>query len=141
MFLKRPSSRKNSLCGSLLIEVLLSVVILSVSLTLMIRSMTASLRAVQYAAGYTQGLMVSEDRMTEFLRKGALEPGSGGEDLSVADSAYHYSWTARPWQDAGLADGSSTQNPLSEVALNVSWRSGKRENNIALTTLLFASRP
>jgi Tfp pilus assembly protein PilV len=139
MSLRRPISR--DIRGSLLIEVLLSVVILSVGLTLMIRSMTASLRAVQYAAGYTQGLMVSQDRMTEFLRKGSLESGSGGEGFSAEDSAYHYSWTARPWQDAGSTVGPSAQNPLSEVDLNVSWRSGKRENNIALTTLLSAPHP
>ena len=140
MFSRRQNSR--DIRGSLLIEVLLSVVILSVSLTLMIRSMTASLRAVQYAASYAQGLMVSEDWMTELARKGFIEAGSREEkDATAGDFGYHYSWTARPWDAAGLLAGQSGQNPLNEVKMNVSWRSGKRVNQVALTTLLFASSP
>lgn len=124
--------------GSLLVEVLLSVVILSTALTLMIQSMTASLRAIQYGAGYTMALILLDNQMCELLSKGAIQAGlretkeltGAGDPLAT----YRYSL-----QTASLDD--AADKGINQVDATVAWRSGKRDNALGLTTLLFAALP
>ena len=121
--------------GSLLLEVLLSVVILSTALTLMIQSLTASLRAIQYGAGYTTALILLDNQMCELLRKKAVKSGlRETKDLTGSAGSpdvYHYSLRAEPWDAAA-------DKEISQVAATVAWRSGKKDNQIELTTFLSA---
>ena len=50
----------------MLLEVLLSVVILAVSLTLIIQSMTTSAKAMISGTGFTQAILLAENKMFEF---------------------------------------------------------------------------
>lgn len=119
--------------GSLLIEVLLSVVILSTALTLMIQAMTSSLRALQYGAGYTTALILLENQMCELLRKGASESGLREiKNLTESVPVYRYSLQTRSLSAAG-------EDKINQVDMTVSWRSGKKDNQVGLTTFLFAA--
>ena len=122
--------------GSLLVEVLLSVVILSTALTLMIQSMTASLRAIQYGAGYTTALILLDNQMCELLRKGAIQAGlrETKELAKAGDSLITYRYSL---QTASLDDAAG--KGINQVDATVAWRSGKKDNAIGLTTLLFAA--
>lgn len=125
----------------ILVEVLLSVMILSVSLTLMIRAMTLSLTALHSGLGYTPALVVLENQMGELLRQGFAAVGVQEErDLSRGGfqtrPCYHYSLTTAPWPEAGEDNGR-----VSQVDVTIAWRSGRRENRIALQTLLPAPSP
>lgn len=136
MLLKRPPRLRDGR-GSILVEVLLSVVILSVSLTLIIRAMASSLMVLQYGSGYTMGLVVLENQMCELLRRGFIAAGLREEqDSAGTDPAYHYSLTTAPWHESG-----EDASPVSEVDMTISWRSGKRENQIAVQTLLSSRTP
>jgi len=121
--------------GSLLVEVLLSVVILATALTLMIQSMTAGLRSIQYADGYTMALLVLDNQMCELFRKGFI--GSGLRQTNVPtepDSPYRYSMRTESW-------GTPGESNINQVDAMISWRSGKKDNQIGLTTFLFAASP
>ena len=124
--------------GSLLVEALLSVVILSTALTLMIQSMTASLRAIQYGAGYTTALILLDNQMCELLRKGAIASGlRETKELTGAagfSTVYRYSMQTESLDDAA-------GKGVNQVDATVAWRSGKKDNAIGLTTLLFAALP
>lgn len=124
--------------GSLLVEVLLSVVILSTALTLMIQSMTASLRAIQYGAGYTTALILLDNQMCELLSKGAIQAGlrETKELTGAGDSLTTYRYSL---QTASLDD--AADKGINQVDATVTWRSGKRDNTLGLTTLLFAALP
>lgn len=122
--------------GSLLIEVLLSVVILSTALTLMIQSLTASLRALQYGAGYTTALILLDNQMGELLRKGTVKPGLRETkdliDPGGSTALYHYSLRTEPSDIA-------VDKTINQLDATVTWRSGKKDNQIAVTTFLFAA--
>ncbi len=122
--------------GSLLVEVLLSVGILSTALTLMIQSMTASLRAIQYGAGYTTALILLDNQMCELSRKGAIQAGlrETKELTEAGDSLITYRYSL---QTASLDDAAG--KGINQVDATVAWRSGKKDNAIGLTTLLFAA--
>ena len=122
--------------GSLLIEVLVSVVILSTALTFIIQSMTASLRAIQYGAGYTTAIILLDNQMCDLLRKGTSRPGSR-ETKSLAGPAgspdvYRYSMRAGHWDDAA-------DKGINQLDAAVAWRSGKKDNQITVTTFLSAA--
>lgn len=118
--------------GSVLIEVLLSVVILSTSLTFIIRAMASSAMALEYGAGYTLGLINLENQMSDILRRGFIASGVHEEkELTKTKPSYHYSLTTAPWQP--IKEGAS---PISQVDIKIVWRSGKRENQVTVQTLL-----
>ncbi len=121
---------KKNIKGSLLLEALLAVVILSVSLTLIIQSMTSSLRASVYGADYTLAIILLENKMFELLNKG-LPSSSERETIEVpfSSNSYHFSADARPLSSPG--------SKIKEVDAALTWNSGKRKNNISLTTYLF----
>lgn len=119
--------------GSLLIEVLLSAVILSTALTLMIQSLTASLRAIQYGSGYTMALILLDNQMCELLRKGAVRSDlrETKKMTGSVESApeYHYSLRAEP-------SDIMPEEKINQVDAVITWRSGKKDNEVGVTTLL-----
>ncbi len=121
--------------GSLLIEVLLCVVILATALTLMVQSLTASLRAIQHAGGYTMALILLDNQMCALLRKGFIGPDlRQTSDVAEPDSSYHYSLRTESW-------GTPGESNIDQVDAALFWRSGKRDNQVGLTTFLFAAAP
>jgi len=119
--------------GSLLIEVLVSVVILSTALTLIIQSMTAGLRAIQYGAGYTTAIILLDNQICDLLRQGTVRSGLR-ETKSLAwpaGSRTGYSYSMRAEPSDIVAD-----NKIVEVDASVAWRSGKKDNQITVTTFL-----
>ena len=130
MWIKKKITFTKNAKGSLLLEALLSVVILSVSLTLIIQSMTASLRASVYGADYTLGTLILENKMFGLMTKGLPQP-SETETIEFPFSAnpYHFLAKARP--------AAGPKSKIKEVDIGLTWNSGKRKNNISLTTYLF----
>lgn len=121
--------------GSLLIEVLLSVVILSTALTLVIQSMTASLRSIQYGAGYTTALILLDNQMCEWLRKETIRSGTREiKDLAESGTMYRYTAQAEPLDPA-------VDQGIERVEAAIEWRSGKKDNQIFVTTFLFTAFP
>ncbi len=128
----RPLSRIRNGRGSVLIEILLSVVILSTSLTFIIRAMGSSAMALEYGARYTLGLINLENQTSDILRRGFIAPGVHEEkELTETKPSYHYSLTTTPWQET--REGVS---PISQVDIKIVWRSGKREDQVTVQTLL-----
>ena len=107
-------------------------------MTLMIQSMTSSLRDIKYGAGYTTALILLDNQMCELSRKGAIQAGlRETKELTVAgDSLTTYRYSL---QTASLDDAAN--QGITQVDATVAWRSGKKDNAIGLTTLLFAALP
>jgi Tfp pilus assembly protein PilV len=117
--------------GSILIEVLLSVVILGVSLTVVLRSLMTSLRAVDLAADYTRGLILAENKMTEYVDK---NPEGNFYKKDVCEkSTDRFFCTV----DITKQDFSDESGGLSRLDLTVSWPSGRSRKEISLVTYLF----
>ncbi len=118
-----------------MIEVLLSVVILSTALTLVIQSMTASLRSIQYGAGYTTALILLDNQMCEWLRKETIRSGTREiKDLAESGTMYRYTAQAEPLDPA-------VDQGIERVEAAIEWRSGKKDNQIFVTTFLFTAFP
>lgn len=116
-----------------MIEVLLSVVILSTALTFIIESMTASLRSIQYGAGYTTALILLDNQMCEWLRKETIRSGSREtKDLAESGTMYRYTAQAEPLDPA-------VDQGIDRVKAAIAWRSGKKDNAIALTTFFLTA--
>ncbi len=101
----------------------------------MIQSMTASLRAIQYGTGYTTALMLLDNQMCELLRKGTVKSGlRETKDLTGTGSSavYRYAMRTETWDAAA-------DKKIDQVDAMVAWRSGKKDNTIGFTTLLFAA--
>ena len=138
---KKVQSRSKKVCnipqGSLLIEALLITVILSVSLTLIIHSLLSSLRAMGYVASYSTAALLLENKMDLMLAaKGWDEDfferkGSDPTASTASSDDYQYSFKR---QNISKDDQIGT---LEEVDARISWKQGRRNNTIGLTTYLF----
>lgn len=128
-------NRRRKKKGALLLEVLLSVVILSAGLTVMIQAMTSSLRSQVYSTDYTAAVILLENEMFDLLIKGSAASDFSREGTCPPPyEKYRYQIDARP----STATGRET---MSEAAAQVSWTSGRRNNNVTLETLLFTEMP
>ena len=120
--------------GSLLLEALMVVVILSVGLTFIIQSLSSSLKALNYASQYTQGAFLMDAKLSEILLKKTV-PANFQESGSMPApfEKFRYQITTKPaqWNDSRLPSES-----VSQVALKLSWPSGKRTQEMDTTLCL-----
>lgn len=121
-YLRRLSSSE----GSILVEALLSVVILSISLSIILQSMIMSLRANAYSSEYTLGLILAENKMAE-LFSDSLEIGRQEGSFEQPFNRYGFVRETKETSESNLES-------LRELELAVNWKSGRRNNNIKLTT-------
>lgn len=130
--MSRCMTLKSNKKGTLLLEVLLTVSIMAVGLTAIIYSYLSSFRACAYTADYSLAAILLESKMNDLLYRRFIED-SRSEDGIFPDPyqrfRYHLS-TRNLNQDGKLGD-------LNEATLGIAWDSGRRKNNIVLTTYLF----
>ncbi len=116
--------------GSLLAEALLAVVILSISLTFIIQSMIAGLRASRYVADCSSALILLENKMSGLMMNRYSSAYWNEKELCTDDiKEYQLLTKSRPSADR-------YQRNLNDVQIEVIWRTGKKEYQIALTTYL-----
>jgi Tfp pilus assembly protein PilE len=116
--------------GSILIEVLLSVVILAVSLTVVLRSLFVSLRSVRFSSDYTQGLLLSENKMFEYFHEKPAEDFI--KEGSYEEPFEHFSYRV----EVKELD-SQEKNSIRRIDLTTFWLSGKNVKEISLASYLF----
>lgn len=118
--------------GAVLIEVLLAITVLSVGLTFIIHAYLSSLKGTVYAEDYTTAIILLENEMSGLMQKGYIETGLDEENNFPAPyERFRYHLTTK-----GVLEGEG-QPFLNEVVLRCSWASGRRKNNVAITTYLF----
>ncbi len=115
----------------LLIEVFLTISILSIALTSIIHSFLSSLRATVYASEYSKAVLLLENKMYELLQRGTIKASIDTEEhFPAPNEKFNYHLKTRKKDD-------DAQSSINEVHLSISWLSGKRKNDIALTTYFF----
>lgn len=114
--------------GGLLLEALLAVVILSVSLTLIIQAMTSSLRATVYTTDYSTALLLMENKLVELMLMNA-EDISTGDDVEFAEPNERFQYSVAT-SDLSTEEAEGVNN----VTMEVSWKSGSRNNNVVVET-------
>lgn len=125
------SNPKKKKQGALLIEVLLTIAVMTGGLVLIIQSFVASLRASVYTSDYSLAILLTQNKMTELLQLG-----------SVKDSLHEEGSYPEPYEKFQYDLKTKNINEDSEtgfynqVDFLVSWRSGKREHKILVTTFL-----
>ena len=116
--------------ASILLEALLSVIILSVSIVTINQSMTASLRSLVYSEDYTKALIYLENQIFDLMYLGYVESNQNKEITLPEDERFWLTVVTKP---ASFGQGSK----INELKLTISWKSGKRKNNMAFETYLF----
>ncbi|MBL7197208.1 MAG: hypothetical protein ISS47_03835 [Candidatus Omnitrophica bacterium] len=118
----------------LLMEVMITIVILSFGLTLIVRSFMMSLNASHLAKDYMTACLLIEQKMWELQRLGFIEADldEQGEFLKPHDKFRYRLQT----QKTGQSEESEEGIQLNNAKLTISWRQGKKTNNISVETFL-----
>jgi len=110
----------------LLLETIFAIVILIVSLSVIIESLVSGYRATVINADYSKALILADNLMAELMHQRFIDPAfSKEENFPQPDERFRYRLKT-----------ASNDGDLSEVQLTVSWKSGSKENGVALTTWL-----
>ncbi len=117
--------------GSFLIEALLATIILSVGITVIIQSMVAGLKVNATGAQYTVALNLIENKAAKLRLIGLTDNDKNSEgSFSAPNDRYRYSLERK-----SLNNREKTN--IDQVHLKVSWDSGKRNNQLGITTYIF----
>ena len=116
--------------ASILLEALLSVIILSVSIVVINQSMTASLRSLVYSEDYTKALIFLENQIFDLMYLGFIESNQSKVITLPEDERFWITVATQP-----VAFGQDSK--INQLNLTISWKSGKRKNNMAFETYLF----
>lgn len=114
-----------------LLEAMLTVIILSVGLVFVIRSITASLGVARQALNHSKAIRFVDEKASEIglaPEPHALGPGERREGNGVFESDNNFRW-------AYVVEKSGDDN-ITSLAVDVSWKDGKREGNIGIATYL-----
>lgn len=115
--------------GFTLFETLVALTVLSVAVAVVVQLYSANLRALSSSEEQINASMKAEAKMREILLQDALSPGRWDE---MGDDGYRYAFAI----SEVLAE--RTENlpvKLMHVHLSVSWKSGRKEKSIELTTM------
>ena len=112
--------------GFILVEALLSIVIIAVSLNFILQSFTATYRAAALNVDYTKAAILLENQMSLITQKQFVQAGQDqeGECLHPFENFHYHLQTT---------DGAGA---LNDVHLDISWKSGVKNNQISLMTYL-----
>ncbi len=119
--------------GAVIIEVLLAITIMSVGLTFIIQSFVSSLRANIYTSGYSTAIILLENKMYEYRQSNVIKEDIKEEGIFEKPyDKFRYRIESKKITEEG------SRKDLNEMTLRVSWSSGKRENNVSVTTYIFS---
>ncbi|MCA9400308.1 MAG: hypothetical protein KC713_01675 [Candidatus Omnitrophica bacterium] len=121
--------------GSILLETLLSVVILSTSLTVIIQSLMSSARSIKAGHEYSQALLVLENEMADTIRRIQFQ-----EDMVRTKKINEGEMKFAVEREEGFY-ASLESEQLNQHDLTLEWKTGKRNNRIMLSTLIFEKPP
>ena len=116
-------------------EAMITIAILSFGLVLIIRSFMMSLNASHLAKDYMPACLLIEQKMWQFQRLGFIEVDldEGGEFLKPHDKFQYRLQTQKTGQsEEEFEEGIQLNN----AKLTISWRQGKKINNISVETFL-----
>ncbi len=123
---------KSNKKGALLLEALLAVSIVAFGLTAVIYSYLSSFRASVYTGDYSLAAILLESKMSDLVYRNFIEDAIDEESAFPEPyQRFRYKLTTRNSNQGGKP------GDLNEVVLSILWDSGKRKNNITLTTYLF----
>jgi len=117
--------------GFLLYDVLLALAILSIGLVTVLRSFSTSLQAVRTSRDYFKATLLLEDKLWEMERENSLPPG-------ISRSSFPSSKFS--WKVETSAIEEEEDMSLSAVKVTISWKEGKGEKDIELTTWMVKER-
>lgn len=110
----------------------MTVTILAVGLTVIINSFLSSFRAMTYSKDYAVAVNLLENKMCALKQDGFIEANLDENGVfSQPFEKFRYHLETRS------AKSNDEPSSLNEVALSVEWVSGRKKNNILLTTYLF----
>ena len=119
--------------AAVLVEAVVSIVILAVTATVLIEALTGAFKNTTLNADYAKGLLLLDNQMSQLTRTAFLE-----KDLGPSRS-FPPPYDRFEYSEKTTASALDPSGELREVHLQLSWKSGRKENEITLTTCLLKS--
>ncbi len=117
----------------ILVEALLAVVILGVGISLVVQSLNMSRRNVARSLDYTRAIFLIENKLTAMLLSPSISSSlDAGADESLQDAGREYSYNV---EEKSLTEENSQH--LTNVTAELSWKTGRRENVLSVSALVF----
>lgn len=114
-----------------MLEVLVAIVVIAAGLTFIVRSYFTALHASVNAVDYSTVMTLMDGKLQNLLAQGYIRSGLDVEKpFSLPYEKYQYRLTARNIPQNGLKGG------INEVSLQCRWATGRKKNDITLTTYL-----
>ena len=117
--------------GVLLLEALLAILILTVSLSVIIESLVSGYRATVFTADYSKAVILLDNAMFDTLRKRFIESSLQDQgNFPEPQDQFHYELKTVSLSQEG------SPAALDEVQGKVAWKSGRKEQEVAVVTWL-----
>jgi general secretion pathway protein I len=118
--------------GFTLIEVLVAFAIAALLLVALLRILTLGLGAAERSEEITRATILAQSTLDAV---GVVAPLAEGDIAELVNGPFHIRAAVERYRAAGDAEGTAQYLVLYRISATVSWREGRRQRSVSLSTL------
>ncbi len=128
------SDRRRARAGFTLLEVLIALAVLGIALVALLHCQIVSIMLSERAGQLTRATLLAETRLAERLAAGYPEPGLEEGTEPGEGAPMRWTVTVASPEPGGLPQEAPAGAELRSVQVEVTWRDGRGERRVALST-------
>jgi general secretion pathway protein I len=125
-------SRSRRIEGFTLVEVLVAFTIAALLLVAVLRILTVGLDGAERSEAYTRATIIAESTLDTL---GVVTPLKDGDAAELSDGPFRIHAAVERYREPGAESQATQYLVLYRVSAAVSWREGRRERSVSLSTL------